>query len=192
MKEKLTLRNVFIWGAAFLGLLIFCLSFAGSARMSFTEGNHSMLYKSTNAIWSCSHINVYDNGSFKVSGDIAGKPFILPILGIVLVLVAAIGAVLISFLLKNEKLAKILLIVAGALSIVGGIFVFFTGESIIRSFVYEMEESLDSLEVYKAQFKSGGGRYGPGALTVILGILAIIAGGLTIVAPFLPEKKLAK
>lgn len=192
MKEKLTLRNVIIWSAAFLGLLIFCLSFAGGARMSYTEGNHSLLYKFTNAIWSCSHVNVYDNGSLMASGDIAGKPFILPILGIVLVLVAAIGAVLISFLLKNEKLAKILLIVAGVLSIVGGVFVFFTGESVIRSFVYEMTGNLDQLEAYKAEFKSAGGKWGPGALTVILGILAIVAGGLNIVAPFLPEKKLAK
>ena len=192
MKEKLTLRNFIIWGAAFLGLLFFFLTFAATARMSFTEGGHTVVYKFSHAIWSCNHADVYDNGAFAASGYIHGKPFILPILGAILILLAALGTVAISFFIKDEKLRKILLIVAGSLSILGGVFVFFVGESAIRSFVNEVQGNLDHLEEIKQEFKNSGGKIGPGGFSVIIGIVAILVGGSFAAAPFLPEKKLVK
>ena len=189
MKEKLTIRNFIIWGAAFLGLLFFFLSFAATAKMSWTEGNHNVVYKFAHAIWSCNHADVYDNGAFAASGYIHGKPFILPILGVILILLSALGAVAVSFFIKDEKLSKILLIVAGSLSVLGGVFVFFVGESAIRSFAYEVQGSLDNMKEIKEEFKNSGGKFGPGGMSVIIGIVAILVGVAYAVVPFLPLNK---
>ena len=132
MKEKLTLRNVIIWGAAFLGLLFFFLSFAVKAQVyGYGEGG-KVAYVFTNAIWGGKSLELYFNGQLLATDPVQEKPFILPIIGLILLIVAVVGAVLVSFLVKDNKLSKILLIVAGGLAIVGGVFVFFVGESAIR------------------------------------------------------------
>ena len=194
MKEKSTLRNVIIWGAAFLGLLFFFLSFAVKAQVyGYGEGG-KVAYVFTNAIWGGDTLEIYVNGSLLESGPAIGKPFILPIIGVILLLVAVIGAVLVSFLVKDNKLSKILLIVAGGVAILGGVFVFFVGESALRSFAYAMggEEALNDMASIRAEMKQAGFHDGPRALGVIIGIVAILAGASFGVAPFLPEKKLVK
>ena len=194
MKEKLTLRNVIIWGAAFLGLLFFFLSFAVKAQVYGYGEGEKVAYVFENAIWGGKTLQIYLNDRLIESGASAGKPFILPIIGVILLLVAVIGAVLVSFLVKDSKLAKILLIVAGALAIVGGVFVFFVGESAVRSLAYLMggDEALKQLDVFKAEMHANGFKAGSRALGVILGIVAILVGGSFAAAPFLPEKKLIK
>ena len=194
MKEKLTLRNVIIWGAAFLGLLFFFLTFAVKAQVYGYGEGEKVAYVFTNAIWGGNTIEIYMNGSLLQSGAAAGKPFILPIIGVILLLVAVIGAVLVSFLVKDNKLSKILLIVAGGLAIVGGVFVFFVGESALRSFAYLMggEEALNDMASVRAEMKEAGFHDGPRALGIIIGIVAILVGGSFAAAPFLPEKKLVK
>ena len=192
MKDKLSLRNVIIWSAAFLGLLVFCLSFAVTSRMTYTEGGNRALYIFNNGIWSGNHVKAYDNGKLVAEGVMTGKPFILPILGVILVFLAAAGVIAVSFLVKNEKLVKILSITSAAVAIVGGVFMFFVGETAIRTFVYEMRGSLDQLQEMKDALKAAGGKFYGGALAVILAILSILAGVAFGVAPFLPDKKLAK
>lgn len=194
MKEKLTLRNVIIWGAAFLGLVFFFLSFAAKAQLyGYGEGN-KFAYVFNNAIWGGDKVDFYTNGSLVQSGAAAGKPFILPIIGVILLLVAVIGAVLVSFLVKDNKLSKILLIVAGGLAVVGGVFVFFVGESALRTFAYLIggDAALNDIESVRAEMIDAGCNCGPRALAIIIGIVAILAGGSFIAAPFLPEKKLVK
>jgi hypothetical protein len=61
MKEKLTLRNIIIWGAAFLGLLFFFLSFAAKAQMYGQGEGGKWQYVFTNAIWSDSKLEIYLN-----------------------------------------------------------------------------------------------------------------------------------
>ena len=194
MKEKLTLRNVIIWGAAFLGLLFFFLSFAVKAQVYGHGEGEKVAYVFTNAIWGGDTLDIYMNGQLLESGPAQGKPFILPIIGVILLLVAVLGAVVISFLVKDNKLAKILLIVAGALAIVGGVFVFFVGESAIRSLAYLIagDEGLKELESFRAQMRANGFKAGAKALGIIIGIVAILVGGSFAAAPFLPEKKLVK
>ena len=194
MKEKLTLRNVIIWGAAFLGLLFFFLSFAAKAQMYGQGEGGEWAYVFKNAIWSDNTLEIYMNGKLMNTGAVTGKPFILPIIGVILLLVAVIGAVVVSFLVKDAKLSKILLIAAGGLAIVGGVFVFFVGESALRSFAYAMggDEALNDMETVRAEMKEAGWHMGPRALGIIIGIVAILAGGSFIAAPFLPEKKLVK
>ena len=194
MKERLTLRNVVIWGAAFLGLLFFFLSFAAKAQLYGPAEGDQAAYIIRNAIWSCNFLEVRINGEYIAGNYVTGKPFVLPIIGIILLLLAVLGAVAISFFVKDNKLAKILLIVCGGLAIVGGVFVFFVGESALRTFAYEMfgEEGLKEIDSLRAEMKGNGWNEGPRALSVIIGVVAILAGAAFGVAPFLPEKKLVK
>lgn len=194
MKEKLTLRNVIIWGAAFLGLLFFFLSFAVKAQVYGHGEGEKVAYVFTNAIWGGKSLELYLNGQLLTADPVQEKPFILPIIGVILLLVAVIGAVLVSFLVKDNKLSKILLIAAGGLAIVGGVFVFFVGESAIRSLAYTMagDEGLKQLESFRAEMRANGFKAGAKALGIIVGIVAILAGGSFAAAPFLPEKKLVK
>ena len=188
MKEKLTLRNIIVWGGAFTCLVIFCLSFAARGRFVFMESS----YIFDNIIWQVSHIRGYYNGEPMVDGYVDGKPFALPIIGVILLLIASLGAVAITFFLKKEKLSKILLIVAGGLALTGGIFIFTCGESVIRTFYYLSTETLDGLKDYKDTIRNLGGTWGPKFLPIFLGILGTLSGIAIGVAPFLPEKKLAK
>ena len=194
MKEKLTLRNVVIWGAAFLGLLFFFLSFAVKAQVYGPGEGGQIAYVTVNALWGGNSMEIYFNGQLAESGAAVGKPFVLPIIGVILLLVAVIGAVVVSFLVKDNKLSKILLIASGALAVVGGVFVFFVGESGLRTFAYLMmgDEGLNNMDMVRAEMKEAGFKSGPRALGVILGIVAILVGGSFAAAPFLPEKKLVK
>ena len=192
MKEKLTLRNVVVWGAAFLGLLFFFLSFAACATMKFNVEGSVAEYVFKNAIWSGDHIVVKANGVAIEEGNIVGSPFALPIVGIILVLVAALGAIVVSFLIKDEKIKKFGLIGAGVLSILGGVFVFFVGETAVRNFCVLTEMPLSKLEWLKSQLTAAGTKWGPNALPVIIGIVAILAGIGYGASEFLPDKKLVK
>ena len=106
MKEKLTLRNVVICGAAFIGILFFCLSFAVKGYLEFNQAGHFMQHVFDNAIWSTSHMVGYLDGVKTTEGDTTGKPFALPIIGLVLVLVAVLGAVAVALLVNDKKINK--------------------------------------------------------------------------------------
>ena len=194
MKEKLTLRNVVIWGAAFLGLLFFFLSFAAKAQVYGQAEGGQGAYVVKNAFWSCNFLEFRLNDNYVAGFSVTGKPFALPLIGMILLLVAVVGAVVVSLLIKDNKLSKILLIACGGVAVVGGVFIFFVGESAFRTFVYEAfgQTGLDHLEEVRAEMKGNGWHEGPRALSVIIGVVAILAGAAFGVAPFLPEKKLAK
>ena len=193
MKERLTLRNVIIWGAAFLAILFFFLSFAAKSEMRIPQDGQTIVYAFKNGYWDGKALEAYVNGVYADGGTLPeAKLFALPIIGLVLILVAALGAAACSFLIKDKKVLRIALISAGVLSIVGGIFVFFVGESALRTFVYTYFGSLDDLERFRESLKSIGGSIGPNALGIIIGIIAIIAGGAYGASAFLPEKKLVK
>ena len=191
MKEKLTLRNVIVWGAAFLGLLYFFLSFAASASLKMNVEHMSAEYTFKHAIWSCNYIFGKANGQVVVDGPIPGSPYALPIVGVILILVAALAAVTVSLLVKDSKIRMFALIGAGVVSILGGVFVFFVGESVIKTF-WVLSESPIPFDQFKAAYKAAGATWGPNALAIIIGIVAILAGCAYGVSSFLPEKKLAK
>lgn len=192
MKEKLTLRNVVICSAAFIGILFFCLSFAVKGVLQFNQAGHFMQHVFDNAIWSCSHMRGYLDGKLTTEGDTVGKPFALPIIGLVLVLVAVLGAVAVTLLVKDKKLNKILLLVCGGVVVVGGVFSFFVAESVIRTYCYMVNGSLDDLEAFKNAHTGIGAVWKGSALSVVSGVFFIISGLAIAVSPFVPEKKLLK
>ena len=191
MKEKLTLRNAIICGAATLGFLFFCFSFLGGAQMRFSTGGYSAEYIFRNAIWSGGYVIGKANGAVVVEGPCTGAPTALPIIGIILVLLSALGAAAIAFFIKDEKIKKISLIGAGVLSVVGGVFVFFVGETAIKTF-WALNEAPMPFEEFKEVYKSVGASWGPRAFTVIIGVIGILCGCAYGVSQFVPDKKLVK
>ena len=194
MKEKLTLRNVIICGAAFLAILFFFLSFAARAHLYGPGEGGIVSYTFKNAFWKADDLVVYMGGAEVEAGPVTGKIAALPIVGLILMIVAAVGAAVIALVVKDAKLSKILLVCTGVVSIVGGVFTFFVGESALRTFAYLMggEEALKEIAEIKAEMAAAGYKYGPKALSVVIGVVAIVAGSAYGVAPFLPEKKLVK
>ena len=190
MKEKLTLRNIIICSAAFIALLIFCLSFAVKAHIEI-EGAH---YRFFTAVWHIEKVVGVENGHIETTmlPKEYTSLFALPLVGFILALVAGIGAVVIALLIKNEKLSKILILVCAVLMIAGGVFMFFVGESAIRTFTLANGGTLAHVTEMKEVMKELGGKYYTGALGIICGVLSILAGAVMGVFQFLPDKKLAK
>ena len=192
MKEKLTLRNVVILSAAFLGLLFFCLSFAAKSYLNVNEDGYMMSYRFLNAFWSGNQVEIYTNGVYISTMGLAGKPFALPIIGLVLLLISSIGAVVVAFALKNEKAKKFALIGAGVLAVIGGVFIFFGGETGPRSLIYAEAGSLDNVGYWESVLKANGHTWGLRGLGITIGVFSILVGCAFGISPFLPEKKLGK
>ena len=192
MKEKLTLRNIIVWSAAFLAVLFFFLSFAATSHFIIPDSSGTIKYVFLNSIWSANKIKGYMNDVFVKDFSTAGSPYALPIVGLILVLVAAIGAVIISFFVKEKKIRIIASIACAVLAIAGGVFTFFVGETAIRTFCVLSLGSLDHLEMLRQAYSQTGATWGPGALPIIMGIVFILSGCAFGVSPFIPEKKLVK
>lgn len=192
MKEKFTLRNVIVWGAAFLAILFFCLSFTVTSNFTLLDSSKEYKYQFVNGIWSAKVLRGYLDGNFITEMTVEGKPFALPIVGLVLVLVTALGMIVISFFVKKDGLRKVLSIASGVIAIVGGIFMFFIGETAVRTFCYLVTGSLEHLAEVKSAYAALGSKWYSGALGTISGVIFILSGVSFGVSAFLPEKKLAK
>lgn len=199
LKEKLTIRNVVIWGAALLGIVFFFLTFAIDGTIVQYEQdsllvNHRMTYVFHNILWDGTKLDFYHDGVYDSSVVIpSGAQYALPIIGAILLILSCLGAVVVSFVVKNKKIYMISLIAAGVLAITGSIFIFFCKETMIRNFLYQEGVPLSDInqhyEEYKAMIK---GQYGSNALTYVIGVIGIVSGCAFAVSPFLPEKKLVK
>ena len=190
MKEKLTLRNIIIVSAAFLGLLVFCLSFAAKGFVHY-DGMDVTIF---NCVWHPAKI-VYTDGihvETMILKEGQYAIFALPLIGAILALVAGIGAVVVAIVIKDKKVSMIALIVCGVLAITGGVFMFFVRETAFRTLLMAETGSIDNIPYWKQKFIEIHGSYSNGALAYILGVMGILAGAALGAAPFLPEKKLAK
>lgn len=188
-KEKLTLRNVVIWSASFLGLITFILSFFVTSKIASSVGQYIVL----NSIWSATKVDAVVEGVPQGTSTMSvGHPFALPIIGIILILVSSIAGCAVSLLVKNKKYNKIIYLCCGVLAITGGIFVFFVSESGLRSLIYSLMAPGEDYAKVKAEFLALGGTAKSGALGIIVGIFGILIGVAQGVSQFLPEKKLVK
>ena len=199
MKERLTLRNVVIWGAALLGIVFFFLTFAiDGTIVNFEQDsllvNHRMTYVFHNILWDGTNVDFYHDGVYESSiGTRSGAQFALPIIGAILLIVSCLGAVVVSFLVKNKKIYTISLIAAGVLAITGSIFIFFCKETMIRNFLFQEGVPLSDINQHYEEYKAMlNGQYESNALAYVIGVIGIVAGCAFGVSPFLPEKKLLK
>ena len=180
MKEKLTLRNVAIWFAALLALVVFIVSFT----VKFWYGTKADGIMFNNFIWG-SKSGAEWSGGHMYGGSFPGVgPAVLPMIGVILVLLAAIGAVVVSFVIKDEKLRKIIILVCAGLMLLGGVFIFITrptGAKLLWAAVHFKEEDAIAMG-YNPRCPGG----------VVCGILAIIGAASIAVPQFLKDIKFVK
>lgn len=187
MKKLFTLKNCLLLGAAFIGLLFFGLSFA--TKLYFpAEGNLAF----NNTIWGTSTVS-YNGQTWPLAKVMEGMqrvdPLALPLIGVILILVAAIALCVAVFALKNEKIAKIVCLVAAGLLLLGGIFQFI----VVPSFKTALYNSLIKMGASEAaateEATHVAGYAQPGALSTISAVFSIVAGLAAGAAPFIPAKK---
>ena len=132
--------------------------------------------------------SVITDGVHSESNPLNYGPSVLPLIGWILILVGLICGALVAFLggklFKNEKLAKILLLAAAGLVLVGGVFQFFALRSFAGVIAKEMGD-VDAKEVFE-DMKTAGYKI---PLCTVGGVLGIVAALSLAVVPFLPEKK---
>ena len=190
MKEKLTLRNVVIWGAALLGVVFFCLTFAIKGYYQFVESGDTTKVIFDNILWDGTSTTTFFNGKFDGSARFTKSgAFPLSIIGAVLLLVCSLGMPVVALLVKNEKIKKYVSLGACVTLIASGIFMFFVKETIVRTICLNYLGSLDYLPEFK---KSLTASYEANAMATVVGIFTILVGCAFGVSPFLPEKKLLK
>ena len=187
MKKYLTLHNVILCCAAFVGLLFFGLSFA--AKTSVTSEGVTEFYNGS--VW----------GAYQTSGTVQGivitmdipaesrACFPLPLIGFILLLVGALGALCVGLLVKDEKIKKIVLLSCAGLVLVGGVFQFFNAENYYYAAAKLHEMTVEEIKQSMAQY---GIKPTTGALCIISGIFSILAAGGIGLVPFIKDKPLVK
>ncbi len=177
--KKFTLRDILICAGAFLGVLVFIFSIVAELRIVGVGmyGDTSYL----NFIWGATRVK--DN----VSGAVDTLPaemqlgaVALPLIGAILALVAGLGAVVVNFLVKDEKVRRICMFVCGGLLVLGGVFTFFAETSYLTTAAKKGGMTLDQykqyLQAHNLAVKCG--------LPIVSGILAIVGGGAVCASEF--------
>lgn len=164
MKKLLTLRNCLICCGSLFGLVAFILAAVCGATFTVSGfgGTSSTLYQNV----------VFGNGK-----DYGAA--VLPLIGAILVLVGVLCAVVVGFFgdkfLKDAKVRKVLLLVAAAFVLLGGVFLFFIKGANASAWA---AKSGGTKEDYLSVWSHG--KYEAAGI-IIAGVLAVL-GGLSICA----------
>ena len=183
---KLPLRNVLIFCAAFLAVLVFVFSFLTSIRFANGSGNWN---EWKGIIWGAGRINYNDGSAQILANDDKLGAIALPLVGAILVFLGGVCAVVTSLVVKDQKVAKIVLFAAAGLLVLGGVFSFFVQNGFYQA--YATKHGI-SVENAKSLLTSLGYDKVSCGLPVVSGILAILAGGAVAASQFVPDKKLGK
>ena len=188
MKEKLTLRNVILWTAALALIVTFYFSFGATVKLTGHPGGTYVQYVFTNALWKTK--------TAIVTGE---EPITIPegyrlssglgIAAVLMLLFASIGLVLISFLVKDEKVKKVLIFVCAGLILAGGVMLFFLAQKGWKEVANMTGEPLEEVkEMLKMYGFKASSPYGTGAGIVSILFSVAIIGTQT----FIPEVKFIK
>ena len=109
-------------------------------------------------------------------------PSLMPLLGFIFIGVGLVVAALGLFLIKDEKSAKIVVLVAAGLVLVGGVFQFFALQSFARVTAKVFDQKYE--DVLK-NFKDNNAKI---TLCTVGGILGIAASLVLAIRAFLPKK----
>ena len=186
MKKFFTVRNILIMGATFFAALTLLFSLVASARVTaygFHGPNDNFPTTITfyNFIWGCDKyfetnvmygIGTYPlNSAFRSVGPVA--------FGVVLVVLSAGLATVSTLVIKNEKLKKVLILVAAGLMLLGGILHFFVRgafvENVARYYGY-------SIETVNSMIVPGSAHYG---LPIVGGVISVLGSGAVCTSAFL-------
>ena len=196
MKKFLTLRNAVLCFAATLVLAAFIMSFFVSldATVEGVKGSYKhILWGCDKAVANGRTTPISDMGTF--SADKL-KAMGLPLAGVIMMVIATIGAILVALLVK-KPFAKYVVAGLGLVILAGGIMQFWPVESFARSYVYSfkgVEEASKAnidyaIEQHIALFKQLNAH---APLAVVMGVFGCLSGVAISVSGFLPEKQLIK
>ena len=194
MKEKLTLRNALVWTAALALMIMFFVSFGATAKMSASIEGDAMSFTFSHAVWGVDSIVGVaggQTGSFYIPEGYRAAS-VPGIIGAILFILSAGGLVAASFLIKDEKTSKIIILVCAGTALVGSILLFFVGEVVWSSFAKMME--LEGEPMTPEYVKS---IYGPYATYsspygIACGIIGILMSGAAGASQFIPDRKFIK
>ena len=192
MKKFFTLRNIVLCCGALFLLVAFILSFVASLKLS----SHGMGAEVKNIVWGANKLFV--EGEERPISDLAGTdkvgPAVLPFIGALLMILAAVGAILVALLVKKPW-AKWVVVGLAVLAIAGGVFQFFAFDQTVRAIVHSMakEAGITDKEQIKEvieQMKEMYGEMNPQTtVNVLMGVFGIVGGLALCGSQFLPEKK---
>ena len=190
MKEKLTLKNIILLAAAGVALIVFCLSFAIPLPFAAAEETGRANF----IIWGSTKL-IANSGQQMPWSDMLGiermDPNFFGLFGVILALVAAAALVLAVFVIKNEKVAKIMILVCAGVLLLSGIFQFLLVSGfkaslvnpVIRKYGEAVRADVEKEVAYmQSYFRLSAG-------SVICGVVTILAAIAAGVSPFLPAKK---
>ena len=193
MKKFLTLRNVVLCCAAVLVLAAFVMSFfvsINATMMGQTGSYKHILWGCDKAILEGQEITVPEMGIYT---DRTIKAMALPLAGLIMMVVATVGAVLVALFVK-KPFAKYVVAGLGLVILAGGIMQFWPLESFARSNVLSMkgiegaskEEIKEMIEFYVKAFKEANAS---APVAIVMGVLGCLSGVAVATSQFLPEKK---
>lgn len=193
MKEKLNLRNAILWTVALVLLVVFFASFGFKAKISGpVEGGLYIDFTISNAVWGARTMYGTAEGHWVSYANVKPVASIPGLIGAILILLASGGLVAITFLVKDEKLAKILTLVCGGVILVAGVLFFFVGNVVYRYMQEELREQEHvevTIEQVKAEF--GGGKVYSGQ-GIGAGIVAILLAAGVVVSQFIKNVQFIK
>ena len=196
MKKYLTLRNAVLCGAAVLVLAAFIMSFFVSLQVTAEGEKGAYLH----ILWGCDKgtaagkvVPISDMGMF--SADKL-KPMGLPLAGLIMMVVATIGAILVALFVK-KSFAKYVVAGLGLVILAGGIMQFWPVESFARAYVHSFEgieevskSTIDyAIEQHILLFKEMNAH---APIAVVMGVFGCLSGVAVVASQFLPEKELVK
>ena len=190
MKEKLTLRNILLWAAGLLGLLVFIFSFVT------TLTRYGEIYNTVhkNIIWGSQ--GYMEGNEYHPMEPVAIGPSVVVMAGVILEIIGAVCAVVMSLLgeklIKNKIIRMIILFAAAALMIAGGIMHFFIVKSFASAYAYWSstagEYPIDTEYVLWMWSTSNP----TSQMAMVSGVLALVGGASITASQVVPDKKLVK
>lgn len=194
MKEKLTLRNVILWGVALMLLIPVFVSFGATARIKGMvpgEGYISMTF--SKAIWGITTMS----GSYGGEGGVEFIPegyraaSVPAIIGVILLILASGALVAVSFLVKDEKIKKILSLVLAGVILIAAILFFCLSQvawaQIGKLMGITAKEAKDLYKTNAPDLKASSGS------GVFMGIFSILlAGGIVVSQLVIKDVKFIK
>ena len=194
MKEKLTLRNVILWGVALMLLIPVFVSFGATARLKgMIPGEGYMSITFSKAVWGITMFT----GSYGGEGGVEIVPeayraaSVPAIIGVILLILASGALVAVSFLIKDEKVKKILSLVLAGVILIAAILFFFLGQVVWAQMGKLMGiTAKEAKDLYKTNAPDLKASSGSG---VFMGIFSILlAGGIVVSQLVIKDVKFIK
>ena len=192
MKKLLTLRWLLLCVGATLALIAFFVALGGTMEGTANlYGLVSFPVSYSGALFGITYTANFYGMTYTAKLGISVFPF----LGWLLLLFGLVGVVVCAFVIKDEKLRKILIICGSAAVVVGAICLFFIKPSVENAALSAFKKAAGEYEAYvtkdliKDEMNRINARF-PGIITA--GVFGLLGGLAMCATQFIPEVKFVK